>query len=209
MHIPVNDEVHANTQADVQTAVHATVQPDVHANVQTIQALVHARVQPPVHAAVQPPIHAAVQPTQAAVHPPVQVAVQPPIQVAVQPPIQVAVQPPVHMVQPVQSVHASPHGTQDAPPAIAITVYAAVESRAVPVAFRNFLLERSSFGSNSFFSSPSVLIRSPFSFFIIYTLNICILYNRPETQLKSDYTFFLPKSYYRSVSIYSIIQGEN
>jgi hypothetical protein len=80
--------------------------------------------------------------------------------------MQLAVQPPVHMVHPVQSVHASPHGTQEAPPAIAMTVYAAVERSAVPVAFRNFLRERSSFGSNSSFSSPPVLIRSSFSFFI-------------------------------------------
>ncbi len=167
MHIPVSDVVHDNVHPPVQIIVHAIMQPPVHDNVQP-------PVQPPVHAAVQPPVHGAVQPTQAAVHPPVHDAVQPPIQVAVQPPIQAAVQPPVHKVHPVQSVHASPHGTQEAPPAIAITVYAAVESRAVPVALRNFLLERSSFGSNSFFSSPPVLVRSPFSFFIIYTLNICI-----------------------------------
>ncbi len=155
--------------------MHEAVHDDVHDAVQiATQPLVHTSTQPPVHDAVQPPVHAEVQPTHAAVHPPIHDAVHPPMHVAVQPPIHVAVQPPVHTVHPVHSVHASPHGTHDAPPAIAMTVYAAVESRAVPVAFRNFLLERSSFGSNSFFSFPSVLIRSPFFFFIIYTLNICI-----------------------------------
>ena len=134
---------------------------------------VHEAVQPQVHELVQEATHNAVH---EAVQPPVQSAVQPPIHLSVHPPVH-AVQPDVHIVHPVQSVQASPHGTQEAPPAIAITVYAAVDSRAVPVAFRNFLLDRSSLESISSFAFPFSLIGYFFSFSIIDKPYILKIYN--------------------------------
>ena len=127
--------------------MNAAVQDAVHEAVhEAVHDAVHEATQPQVHEAVQPPMHSAV-------HPPVH-----------------AVQPAVHIVQPVHIVHASPQGTQDAPPAIAMTVYAAVESRAVPVALRKFLLERSSFISTPFSSSSMALVTIlSFSFILNYS----------------------------------------